>query len=308
MVCHAHGYSNVSLFFAARACDRLWLSPAGEVGTVGIAGQMVYLKRLLDRFNVRADFLHMGKYKSYAETFTEDGPTEAARESLTSVLAFIRRTWLDGLAAARPREKLQYAVEHGPWSPEAALRDGLVDAVGYVSEARDEAKKLADVDGVETSFGLDARRDAADEISQLIQAIAGTRRSEGGKEHVVVLTAAGGINMEPDGMLGGGRHRRGTPRQDAAPAARRRRRQGRRAAHRLARRLRARERPALARPDAAARQEAADRLARRGRGQRRLLHGLRSAAESSPSAPPSSARSASSAARWCSAPRSINSG
>ena len=203
VVCHAHGYSNVSLFFAARACDRLWLSPAGEVGTVGIAGQMVYLKRLLDRLNVKADFLHMGKYKSYAETFTEDGPTEAARESLTSVLASIRGTWLDGLRAARPSEKLAHAVEHGPWSPEVALRDGLVDAIGYVSEARDEAKKLAEVDGVETSFGLEARRGAAEEISELIQAIAGTRRSQGGKDHVVVLTAAGGINMEPEGMLGG---------------------------------------------------------------------------------------------------------
>jgi protease-4 len=203
VVCHGHGYSNKTLFFAARACDRLWLSPAGEVGTVGIAGQMVYIKRLLDRFHVKADFLHMGRYKSFAETFTEDGPTPAARESLAGVLGSIRGTWLDGLKAARPREKLEHAVEHGPWSPEAALRDQLIDAIGYVSEARDEARKLAQVDGVETSFGLESRRDAAEAISELIQAIAGTRRSTGGAEHVVVLTTAGGINMEAQGMLGG---------------------------------------------------------------------------------------------------------
>jgi protease-4 len=203
VVCHAHGYSNQTLFFAARACDRLWLSPAGEVGTVGIAGQMVYIKRLPDRFQVKADFLHMGRYKSFAETFTEDGPTPAARESLAGVLGSIRGTWLEGLKAARPREKLEHAVEHGPWSPEAALRDQLIDSIGYVSEARDEAKKLAQVDAVETSFGLEARRDAAEEISALIQAIAGTRRSTGGKEHVVVLTTAGGINMEAEGVLGG---------------------------------------------------------------------------------------------------------
>jgi protease IV len=204
VVCHAHAYSNVSLFFAARACDRLWLSPAGEVGTVGIAGQMIYVKRLLDRFQVKADFLHMGRYKSAAETVTEDGPTEPARESLTSVLASIRSTWLTGLAAARPREKLQHDVEHGPWSPEAALADGLVDALGYVSEARDDARKLAQVDSVETADGLDARRDAAGEIVQLIEAVAGTRRSEGGKDHIAVLTTAGGINMEAGGVLGGG--------------------------------------------------------------------------------------------------------
>lgn len=204
VVCHAHAYSNATLFFAARGCDRLWLSPAGEVGTVGIAGQMVYLKRLLDRFQIKAEFLHMGKYKSFAEMFTEDGPTEAARESLGAVLGSIRSTWLEGLAAARPGEKVQHAAEHGPWSAEASLADGLIDAIGYVSEARDEAKKLAQVDAVETSRGLDTRRDAAAEISALLQALAGSRHSEGGSPHIAVLTTAGGINMEAGGVLDGG--------------------------------------------------------------------------------------------------------
>jgi protease-4 len=204
VVCHAHAYANATLFFAARACDRLWLSPAGEVGTVGIAGQMVYLKRLLDRFQIKADFLHMGRYKSFAEMFTEDGPTEAARESLTAVLGSIRSTWLEGLAAARPGDKVQHAAEHGPWSAEASLAHGLIDAIGYVSEARDESKKLAQVDVVETSSGLDTRRDAAEEISALLQALAGSRGSEGGSPHIAVLTTAGGINMEAGGVLDGG--------------------------------------------------------------------------------------------------------
>jgi protease-4 len=204
VVCHAHAYTNSTLLFAARGCDRLWLSPAGEVGTVGIAAQMVYLKRLLARFEVKADFLHMGKYKSAAETLTEDGPSEASRESLLAVLGSIRQTWLEGLAAARPREKVQHDAEHGPWSAEAALADGLIDAIGYVSEARDEAKKLAHVDAVETSIGLDARRDAADEISALIQSLAGARRAQGGREHIAVLTTAGGINMESESVFGGG--------------------------------------------------------------------------------------------------------
>lgn len=204
VVCHAHGYTNTTLFFAARGCDRLWLSPAGEVGTVGIAGQMIYVKRLLDRLQVKADFLHMGKYKSFAEMFTEDGPTDAARESLAAVLGSIRGTWLDGLSAARPGEKLRHDAEHGPWSPEAALADGLIDSIGYVSEARDEAKQLAGVSRVDTSIGLGERRGAAEAISELIQLVAGAHRSEDGDDHIVVLTATGGINMESEGVFGGG--------------------------------------------------------------------------------------------------------
>jgi protease-4 len=203
VVCHAHGYSNATLFFAAQGCDRVWLSPAGEVASVGIAGQMVYVKRLLDRFKVKADFLHMGRYKSAAEMLTEEGPTDAARESLVAVLASIRQTWLDGLAASRPGEGIKHAAEHGPWSPDAAVQQGLIDAVGYVIDARKEAKERAKVDAVETSVGLASRRDAADEIARLIRALAGASSSDAAGEHVVVLTTAGGITMEPEGVFGG---------------------------------------------------------------------------------------------------------
>jgi protease-4 len=203
VVCHAHGYSNTTLFFAARACDRKWLSPAGEVGTVGIAGQMLYLKRLLDRFKVKADFLHMGRYKSAAEMFTQDGPSDEARESLLSVLGSIRQTWHDGLRAGGGGDKLVHAVEHGPWSPEAALKEGLVDAIGYLSDARDDSKERSSVDDIETSVGFSARRDATEEITALIRTLAGASASEPTGEHVVVLPTAGGITMESSGVLGG---------------------------------------------------------------------------------------------------------
>ena len=206
VVCHAHAYSNASLLFALTACDRVWLSPAGEVASVGIAGQMLYLKRLLDRFKVKADFLHMGRYKSAAETFTEDGPTVPARESLEAVLGSLRRTWIDGLTASRAGTQLQKdghdiqkLVEYGPWSAEDASKSGLIDAIGYLSEARDDAKQRAHVEDVETSFGLQARRDAGDEIAQLLRFVAGSSRSEHGADHIAVLPTAGGISMSSSG-------------------------------------------------------------------------------------------------------------
>jgi protease-4 len=212
VVCHAHAYSNATLLFALTACDRVWLSPAGEVASVGIAGQMLYLKRLLDRFKVKADFLHMGRYKSAAETFTEDGPTVPARESLEAVLGSLRKTWIDGLTASRAGVQLQKdghdiqkLAEYGPWSAEDASKSGLIDAVGYLSEARDDAKQRAHVEDVETSFGLQARRDAADEVAQLVRFVAGTSKSEHGADHVAVLPAAGGISMSSGaGVVGDG--------------------------------------------------------------------------------------------------------
>ncbi|MEO8178503.1 MAG: S49 family peptidase [Deltaproteobacteria bacterium] len=210
VVCHAHAYSNATLSFALTACDRVWLSPAGEVASVGIAGQMLYLKRLLDRFKVKADFLHMGRYKSAAETLTEDGPSVPARESLDAVLGSLRQTWIDSLNASHAGvamheggREIQKFAEYGPWAPEAAVQAGLVDAVGYLSEARDDAKGRAGVDEVETSFGLQARRDAGDELEQLLRFIAGTSKSDHGGDQVAVLATAGGISMTGGGAVGG---------------------------------------------------------------------------------------------------------
>lgn len=211
VVCHAHAFSNASLLFALTACDRVWLSPAGEVASVGIAGQMLYLKRLLERFKVKADFLHMGRYKSASEMFTEDGPTPEARESLESVLGSIRQTWMTGLSASRGAAQIQKngqdvqkLAESGPWSAEAALKAGMIDAIGYYSDARKDAKTLAQVEEVETSFGLEARRDAASEIGQLIRFLAGTSKGDSGGDHVAVIPAAGGISMGAGGGLSGG--------------------------------------------------------------------------------------------------------
>src|SRR5690606_13618437 len=144
--------------------------------------QMLYLKRLLDRFKIQADFLHMGKYKSAAETFTEDGPSEPARESLDAVLESVRSSWLEGLEAARPQKGITDAAEHGPWSPQAALARALVDAVGYLSEARDVAKERAGATKVERAFGR-ARRDGAQEIRELIRWLAGSSPPDKTTEH-----------------------------------------------------------------------------------------------------------------------------
>src|SRR6187431_2511333 len=61
VVCHAHALNNSSALLGARGCSKLWLSPAGEVATIGIAAQMVYLHGIFEKLKVDVDFLHMGK-------------------------------------------------------------------------------------------------------------------------------------------------------------------------------------------------------------------------------------------------------
>src|SRR5690606_25587881 len=113
--------SNPTLMAVTRGCSSIWLSPAGGVDAVGLAAQVVYMRRLLaDELHLSIDFLQVGKYKGAEEPLTRDGPSPEARASLMSVLADMRTSWLETMSAGRSRPDLADIVEDGPYSPHRA--------------------------------------------------------------------------------------------------------------------------------------------------------------------------------------------
>ncbi len=205
IICHADGYENSTLLLAASGCSRIWVSPAGGVDSVGLSAQLLYGRSLLDRLHVAVDFLQIGKYKGAEEPFTRDGPSPEARESLLGTLRGMRSAWLDGITQGRGKPGLAEVVEDGPFTPDDALAKGLIDAVGYVDEARDDAKKLAGVDTVAARFGT------AEGSASASRGLVGVLRSLGGSSaagvpHVAVVPAIGPISMggTPSLPIGGG--------------------------------------------------------------------------------------------------------
>lgn len=199
--CHAHELSNSSALFTSRGCSQVWLSPAGEVSTIGIAAQMVYLHGIFEKLKVDVDFLHMGKFKSGAEPLTREGPSEEARTSLVETLAAIRGAWLDESNEVRKNEALRSALEHGPWSSGEARERGLVDEIGFESEALEAAKKAAKVSAVEASFGPRSTGGGGLDIGDVLRRLSGLSGSKNDKPHIAVVPAEGAITMEPGGPL-----------------------------------------------------------------------------------------------------------
>ncbi|MEP7049288.1 MAG: signal peptide peptidase SppA [Pseudomonadota bacterium] len=199
--CHAHELSNASALLTSRGCSQVWLSPAGEVSTIGIAAQMVYLHGIFQKLRVDVDFLHMGKFKSGAEPLTREGPSEEARASLVETLAAIRGAWLDESNEIRKNDKLPGALEHGPWSSGEARERGLVDEIGFESEALEAAKKAAKVNAVEASFGPRAKSGPGLGLGDLLRLLSGSSGAKTDKPHVAVVPAEGAITMEPGGPL-----------------------------------------------------------------------------------------------------------
>ncbi|HKQ70856.1 MAG TPA: signal peptide peptidase SppA [Polyangiaceae bacterium] len=206
IVCHADGYGNASTWIIARGCDRIWVSPAGGVETTGIAAEMVYMNRLLtEKLGVDVDFLQIGKFKGAEEPFTRNGPSPEAKASLEGVLGAIREQWLAGITEARGKA-LAEAIEDGPFGAEEAKRRGIVDAVGYLDEAREEAKKITGGQTFEVRFGSAAHSADRPDLSEVIRAIAGGGNgSRGGPAHVALVRAVGAISMDGSGGVLGQR-------------------------------------------------------------------------------------------------------
>lgn len=196
--CHADGYTNSSMYAALRGCSRVSVSPAGEVETIGIAAQILYMHKLLaEELHLSIDILQVGKFKGAEEPLTRDGPSDEARASLEGVLASMRDVWLSGIRDARGSDA-SLAVEDGPYSPERAKALKLVDDVAYADEAQDLARRAVGAVRDQVRFGRGAG-DKEDELGDLVRAIAGT-----GAAPVALVRASGSISMSAgDSPFGG---------------------------------------------------------------------------------------------------------
>lgn len=204
VVCHAHGLSNATAWLASRGCSRIWLSAAGGVETVGIAATLVHLKPMLDRIKVQTDFLAIGRYKSGPEPLTRDAPSEATEESLKATLGSMRQSWIDGAAQGRPRASLGERLEQGPYPPEQAKALAIVDAIGFETDARNEARRLAKTNATATTFGSRAKGDSGIDIGEIVRILSGADQSTGGRPRIAVVPAEGAIGMQAGGPLDSG--------------------------------------------------------------------------------------------------------
>lgn len=214
VVCHVHQIDNAKSWLVQRGCSEIWLSPAGDASTVGIAAQLTYLKGALDRLGVRADMLAMGRYKSGAEPLTREGPSEPSEQNLRETLASIRSSWLEAVRSAREgeREGLVRALEDGPWTPEAARKRGLVDRVGFPDEALEAAKKAAGVEASSVAFGPGSDGGAGVSLAEIVRVLSGADRRTGGRPRIAIVPAVGSITMSSEGLVSGGITARATVR------------------------------------------------------------------------------------------------
>ncbi|QQR91235.1 MAG: signal peptide peptidase SppA [Myxococcales bacterium] len=143
--CHIHNADNLSIAVASMGCDRISATPGALINLVGVALQVSYLKNLLSKIGLSAELLQVGRFKGAADPFTRDSMPEEVRQSLNQLADDLHAELVASLVDGRKlnAKQAQDIINNGPYSAEAALKLGLIDAVSFKDEARQQAKNAS---------------------------------------------------------------------------------------------------------------------------------------------------------------------
>jgi protease-4 len=131
-------------YYLASAADRVFLLPTSPLDLTGIASYEIFLRGALDSIGAFPDFLQIGAYKTAANQFTQRAFTPAHREMAESLNRDLYEQLVRGIAEARRKspDEIRALFDEGPFTPDAALRAGLIDDLAYRDQLEDRVPAL----------------------------------------------------------------------------------------------------------------------------------------------------------------------
>ena len=203
VVAWGSSYSQRQYLVAAHASE-VYLHPMGAVLLEGFGRHRNYYRDALDKIGVTVNLLKVGTYKSFAEPFIANGPSEAATEAEAYLNNALWSSYTDEVEKARklPQGHIMKNINALPELVQAAngnlgkvtLDARLVDGL----KTRDEIRKLMMERGEKDAQGKSFRQVSyEDYLSRVHPKVMG--------DAVGVVMAVGGITdgVAPAGSIGG---------------------------------------------------------------------------------------------------------
>lgn len=139
------GSNGTLAYYLATACEKVYLAPGGDLNLLGLYADSLFFRRTFDKLKVDPVFLHVGRYKSAVETYTETERSPDAEEAMNAVLDGFYRQLVDGIAEGRrlPPAEVRRLIDGAPYGAGEALRLRLVDGLAYPDQFRDRIERRA---------------------------------------------------------------------------------------------------------------------------------------------------------------------
>ncbi len=117
--------------------DRVWLQPAGALGIDGLALERPYLTEALKSIGVAPRLDQRHEFKGGTDMFTEAGLSPALRGSLQKLTDDLLGQAVEMIAKGRNLsvDDARAAIDTAPIAAQDAVTQGLIDQMGYRSDA-----------------------------------------------------------------------------------------------------------------------------------------------------------------------------
>jgi len=146
-------------YYASVACDKIVAEPTVITGSVGVIGGYMVLKELLeDKLGILPVIVKSGEKKDWPSSFRP--PTEEEIQYLHDKLitpAYERFVQIvaEGRKASLTLSEIRQLADGSIYGAQEAKDNKLVDAIGYLDDAIDQAKALA---GIKEALVMEYRR------------------------------------------------------------------------------------------------------------------------------------------------------
>ncbi|RUM59174.1 MAG: signal peptide peptidase SppA [Persephonella sp.] len=132
-------------YYISVPANVIYANPGTITGSIGVIIQHVNVKSLLNKVGVKVENIKSGKNKDIL--YPNNDLTDEQKKLLEDTIKDVYDQFLDAIVKYRPirKEKLRKYADGRIFSGRQALKLGLVDKLGNVQDALEEARKLANL-------------------------------------------------------------------------------------------------------------------------------------------------------------------
>ncbi|AFM14788.1 signal peptide peptidase SppA [Turneriella parva] len=128
-------------YYIASMADRIFMPQSAMLDVSGLKAEAYFVKDLLNKVGVKADFIALGDYKSAPDRMTRSEPTKFDREQLEGILKSGVGEMKAAILAGRLRVKdvnLDGIMDKGFYSATRAQEVGLIDETAYMTDVENQ--------------------------------------------------------------------------------------------------------------------------------------------------------------------------
>jgi protease-4 len=133
-------------YYVSMAADRIFAHPTAVTGSIGVIMLHLNLQGLLQKIGVDSNAIKSGPHKDMGSPLKPLSPED--RNLLQEIINGMYGRFLQVVQNGRPnlsQEKIRELADGRVYTADQALAAGLVDEIGYLDQAIDAAKKMADL-------------------------------------------------------------------------------------------------------------------------------------------------------------------